>query len=139
MKVSVLLMSAATASALLGAARPLTVGAPDGSGNVTVTIGGTGTGDQALIAAWANADKGDDPLEWTEYADAGTVAAELIRNGTRQIILGHLSKENNIPALAYETARETLASAGAVPETIFMMSISPSNIPPASRTGITVE
>lgn len=75
MKVSVLLMSVATASALFGAARPLTVGAPDGSGNVTVTIGGTGTGDQTLIAAWANADKGDDPLDWTEYADAGTVAA----------------------------------------------------------------
>ncbi len=75
MKNSFLLMSIATAYALFGAARPLSVGAPDGSGNVTVTIGGTGTGDQALIAAWANGDKGDDPLDWTEYADAGTVAA----------------------------------------------------------------
>ena len=76
MKNSFLLMSVATASALFGAARPLSVGAPDGSGNVTVTIGGTGTGDQALIAAWANGDKGDNPLDWTEYADAGTIAPD---------------------------------------------------------------
>ena len=75
MKNSFLLMSIATASALFGAARPLSVGVPDSSGNVTVTIGGTGSGDQALIAAWANGDKGDDPLDWAEYADAGTVAA----------------------------------------------------------------
>ena len=58
MKNSFLLMSIATASALFGAARPLSVGVPDSSGNVTVTIGGTGSGDQALIAAWANGDKG---------------------------------------------------------------------------------
>lgn len=75
MKNPFLLMSVATASALFGAARPLSVGVPDSSGNVTVTIGGTGSGDQALIAAWANGDKGDDPLDWAEYADAGTVAA----------------------------------------------------------------
>ena len=65
-------------AALVGAAfadaRTLTVGVPDGEGNVTITIGGTGAANQTLIAAWANGDKGADPLDWTEYADAGTVA-----------------------------------------------------------------
>lgn len=32
--------------------------------------------------------------------DAGRAAVELVRRGARQIILGHLSKENNFPALA---------------------------------------
>ena len=65
-------------AALVGAAfadaRTLTVGVPDGEGNVTITIGGTGAANQTLIAAWANGDRGADPLDWTEYADAGTVA-----------------------------------------------------------------
>ena len=75
MKTCALLMSTVLAAAAFADARPLMVGAPDGEGNISITIGGTGTGDQALIAAWANGDKGDDPLDWTEYADAGTVAA----------------------------------------------------------------
>ncbi len=32
--------------------------------------------------------------------DAGRAAVELVRRGARQIVLGHLSKENNFPALA---------------------------------------
>ena len=75
MKTCALLMSTVLAAAAFADARPLMVGAPDGEGNISITIGGTGTGDQALIAAWANGDKGDDPLDWTEYADVGTVAA----------------------------------------------------------------
>ena len=55
-------------------ARSLVVGEPDGSGNVAITIGGVGSVNQTLIAAWANGDRGANPLEWTEYADAGTVA-----------------------------------------------------------------
>ena len=77
MKIELCIFSAtALAFAAFAAARPLTVGAPDGDGKVVVTIGGTGTGDQTLIAAWANGDKGDDPLDWTEYADAGTIAPD---------------------------------------------------------------
>lgn len=75
MKTIAMVLTITAALSLLGAARPLSVSVPDGSGNVTITIGGAGTGDQALIAAWANGDKGDDPLDWTEYADAGTVAS----------------------------------------------------------------
>ena len=66
--------SAVLTGALLADARSVTVGSPDEDGRVTVTIGGEGTKNQTLIAAWANGDKGNDPLDWTEYADAGTVA-----------------------------------------------------------------
>lgn len=73
MKILTLMVSIVFAFAAFADARPLIVGAPDGSGNVMITIGGTGTQNQTLIAAWANGDKGNDPLDWTEYADAGTV------------------------------------------------------------------
>ena len=68
---------ATSCAILIGAAfadsRTLTVGMPDANGNVAVTIGGTGTENQTLIAAWANSDMGENPLEWTKYADAGTI------------------------------------------------------------------
>ena len=60
---------------LFGALRPLSVSAPDENGKIVVSIGGIGMGSQQLIAAWANCDRGPDPLDWTEYADAGTVVA----------------------------------------------------------------
>lgn len=56
-----------------GNERTLTVSTLDADGTVSVAIGGTGTQNQTLIAAWARADKGDDPLAWTAYADAGTI------------------------------------------------------------------
>ena len=37
---------------------------------------------------------------------------ELVKSGTTRIILGHLSKENNRPKLAYETAEENLSVYG---------------------------
>ena len=74
MKILTLMVSIVFAFAAFADARSLIVGAPDGSGNVTITIGGTGTQNQTLIAAWSNGDRGENPLDWTEYADAGTVA-----------------------------------------------------------------
>ena len=41
--------------------------------------------------------------------DCAVLAAELARGGTRRIVLGHLSRENNIPALALRTVRAALA------------------------------
>ena len=38
---------------------------------------------------------------------------ELVKSGTTHIILGHLSKENNFPELAYQTVAEELMQAGA--------------------------
>ena len=39
--------------------------------------------------------------------------SELVKNGTTRLILGHLSKENNIPELAYQTSRSALECIGA--------------------------
>jgi len=47
--------------------------------------------------------------------DAGFVAVELARNGTQQIILGHLSKENNFPELAMRSCELSFQMAGLVP------------------------
>ena len=48
--------------------------------------------------------------------DAGHVAVELIRSGARQIILGHLSKENNFPELAMRSLELYLTQAGITPQ-----------------------
>ena len=47
--------------------------------------------------------------------DAGKAAAELIRCGARQIVLGHLSKENNFPELAERSCVCALEAAGIMP------------------------
>ncbi len=39
---------------------------------------------------------------------AGKVVAYLAENGTKRFILGHLSKENNFPQLAYQTVSNIL-------------------------------
>ncbi|MDR1805421.1 MAG: MBL fold metallo-hydrolase [Clostridium sp.] len=40
-------------------------------------------------------------------------AVDLVRGGLRYLVLGHLSKENNHPALAYEHTKAALCSIGA--------------------------
>ena len=49
--------------------------------------------------------------------DAGSVAARLIREGARQIVLGHLSKENNFPELALRCTEAALDAEGIIPGT----------------------
>ena len=50
--------------------------------------------------------------------EAGAQAAvQLLQSGTRHLLLGHLSQENNTPHLAYETAAAALTQAGAMIET----------------------
>ncbi len=46
--------------------------------------------------------------------EAAAVCARLASLGTKRIILGHLSLENNTPALAYEMASHYVASCGMV-------------------------
>ena len=41
------------------------------------------------------------------------ILPELLKSGTKRIILGHISKNNNIPMLALNTARGSLLSIGA--------------------------
>jgi len=47
--------------------------------------------------------------------DAGVVAVELTRHGTKQIILGHLSKENNFPELAMRSCELAFQMSGLIP------------------------
>lgn len=44
---------------------------------------------------------------------AGEVALSLLKCGTKKFLLGHLSRENNNPDLAYVTVREILSQSGA--------------------------
>lgn len=55
--------------------------------------------------------------------DAGRVAAELVRAGARQIILGHLSKENNFPELAMRSCEYALRQVGIVPHEDAMLAV----------------
>ncbi len=45
--------------------------------------------------------------------DCGLFASELLRSGTRKIVLAHLSRENNTPRLAWETVKGALGRIGA--------------------------
>ena len=44
--------------------------------------------------------------------DCAVLARTLAGNGTRQLVLGHLSRENNSPSRAYETVRRVLDENG---------------------------
>lgn len=43
----------------------------------------------------------------------GETAVRLVENGTKHLVLGHLSAENNIPELAFQTTKGALSMAGA--------------------------
>jgi phosphoribosyl 1,2-cyclic phosphodiesterase len=43
---------------------------------------------------------------------AGGLALSLVKEGTKQLVLAHLSQENNYPLLAYETTARILTEAG---------------------------
>lgn len=55
-------------------------------------------------------------------------AVKLLQSGTSHFILGHLSKENNIPSLAYETTHAAMTMAGAA-ETDYKLSVALDNNP----------
>lgn len=44
---------------------------------------------------------------------AARLAVHLVKKGTRGILLGHLSTENNLPRIAYDTVAQALTSLGA--------------------------
>lgn len=52
-------------------------------------------------------------------------AVELVKSGTKHLYLGHLSEENNLPQLAYQTSFCALTSAGAVMGKDFMLTVNP--------------
>ena len=57
--------------------------------------------------------------------EAGKAAEFLVRMGVRQILLGHLSPENNYPLLAEQTVKNTLTAAGIQPGRDMMLGIAP--------------
>lgn len=50
-------------------------------------------------------------------------AVKLIESGTTRFVLGHLSKENNIPSLAYETTRSAMTMSGAQENIDYLLSV----------------
>ena len=51
--------------------------------------------------------------------EAGEVAVKLASNGTKKIILAHISENNNIPELAYDTVGKKLSKKGQKPSLYF--------------------
>lgn len=54
------------------------------------------------------------PVGHLSNADCAKTAAELIKNGTTRIYLGHLSAENNFPDLAFQESYAAISETGAV-------------------------
>ena len=48
---------------------------------------------------------------------------ELVKNGTKHIFLGHLSEQNNLPALAYRVTASELEAQGAVENTDYTLQV----------------
>ena len=51
------------------------------------------------------------------------LVTQLVKNGTTRVILGHLSKENNIPELAFQTSKAALDCAGAVQNRDYILKV----------------
>ncbi len=60
---------------------------------------------------------------------AGELAAWLLQNGTTRFVLGHLSKENNMPLLAAQTTEKALQGVGAVAGRDYILQVAPPDTP----------
>lgn len=60
---------------------------------------------------------------------AGHCLASLVNGKTKGVILAHLSKENNLPELAYSTVARVLEEAGLFPERDFELEVAPRSLP----------
>lgn len=60
-------------------------------------------------------------------SDCAEFAAELVKNGTTHIILGHLSRENNTPSTAYSCTRDRLKARGLEAERDYTLNVAPVN------------
>jgi len=56
-------------------------------------------------------------------ADAACFAAALAESGASEIVLAHLSRENNMPSLAYQTTVAALTALGARPEVDYRLQV----------------
>lgn len=57
--------------------------------------------------------------------DSGTFCQYLVKNGTVNITLGHLSQENNTPEIAFNAVTQCLASSGAKQEKDYILNVAP--------------
>lgn len=57
--------------------------------------------------------------------DAGILASYLAKNGTKKIMLGHLSNENNSPEIAFSEVARELEFSGIQPGKDVMLSVAP--------------
>lgn len=57
--------------------------------------------------------------------DSAAFCAELVKNGTVNLVLGHLSQENNTPEIAFRSVAERLAAEGAELERDYTLKVAP--------------
>ena len=55
----------------------------------------------------------------------GDLAAQLVEHGTTRLFLGHLSTENNLPALAYQTTFAAVQETGAALGRDYLLEVNP--------------
>lgn len=61
--------------------------------------------------------------------DCGDFVTDLVKSGTTHLFLGHLSKENNIPSLAYRTSKSALECAGATENRDYILKVAGTDEP----------
>lgn len=71
----------------------------------------------------------DGRLGHLSNADCAAFLPQLVKSGTTRILLGHLSKENNFPCLAEETAASELSLAGMRRGDDYILSVAPRSKP----------
>lgn len=57
--------------------------------------------------------------------DAAVAALDLLESGTQQLVLGHLSRENNLPELAFQTTASLLLTEGAKVDRDYRLAVAP--------------
>jgi len=58
-------------------------------------------------------------------SSAGSICAKLVESGTKRIMLGHLSHENNTAPIAFATVNEAIASLGYTRRKDFLLGVAP--------------
>lgn len=57
--------------------------------------------------------------------DCGSLAVELFKRGTRKLVLGHLSRENNRPEIAHSSVANALSAEGIDPQKDIVLQVAP--------------
>ena len=58
-------------------------------------------------------------------SDCAECVSKAVTQGTKRVLLGHLSAENNTPRLAYETVHARLTYSGVIPGVDMMLGVAP--------------